>query len=127
MKVELQNLTYPNQSLRQSGQNFGTDIDTIGDGYGTFAEQIIEYAGRVCYHSTDKMGKSPNFLKARVREGHEDIIEHIVVTVIIVTEDDGKTPERWRDFNRFVNVFHEGDTSITNEVLVGQRKYKGMA
>ena len=109
MKVELQNATYPNhQGIHQIGRDFGTDIDKIADGYGTFAECLIEYAGRVCYHSTDKMGKSPNFLRARVREGHEDIIEHVVATVIIVTEYEGKNPERWRDFNRFANVFHEG-------------------
>lgn len=46
-------------------------------GAGTPQENIIEYAGRVCYRSDEKMGYSPTFIQARVREGHEDIIEHV--------------------------------------------------
>lgn len=46
-------------------------------GAGTPQEGIIEYAGRVCYRSDGLMGKNPGFISARVREGHEDIVEHI--------------------------------------------------
>ncbi|MCO6451774.1 MAG: FAD-dependent thymidylate synthase [Caldilineales bacterium] len=46
-------------------------------GWGTPQESLIEFAGRICYRSDDKMGKSPSFISARVREGHEDIIEHV--------------------------------------------------
>lgn len=46
-------------------------------GAGTPEEGIIEYAGRVCYRSDGLMGKNPGFISARVREGHEDIVEHI--------------------------------------------------
>lgn len=46
-------------------------------GAGTPQENLIEYAGRVCYRSDALMGKSPTFIAARVREGHEDIIEHV--------------------------------------------------
>jgi thymidylate synthase (FAD) len=47
------------------------------------AEGVMEYAGRVCYHSTDKMGHNPSFLPARIREGHEDVIEHASATFLI--------------------------------------------
>ncbi len=46
-------------------------------GAGTPQENLIEYAGRICYRSDAMMGKSPTFIAARVREGHEDIIEHV--------------------------------------------------
>ena len=46
-------------------------------GIGTPQENLVEYAGRICYRSDDKMGRNPAFVEARVREGHEDIIEHV--------------------------------------------------
>ncbi len=46
-------------------------------GAGTPQEGIIEYSGRVCYRSDGLMGKNPSFISARVREGHEDIVEHV--------------------------------------------------
>ena len=53
------------------------------NGTGTPQEDIIEYAGRVCYRSTERMGHSPDFLAARIREGHEDIIEHASATFLV--------------------------------------------
>lgn len=50
---------------------------TLPLGTGTPQENLIEYAGRVCYRSDALMGRSPTFIAARVREGHEDIIEHV--------------------------------------------------
>ncbi len=52
----------------------GTPIQA---GAGTLQENLIEYAGRVCYRSDAKMGHNPTFIDLRVREGHEDIIEHV--------------------------------------------------
>ena len=53
----------------------------IRNGKSTAQENIVEFAGRLCYNSQERMGTAPNFITARVREGHEDIIEHIVVTI----------------------------------------------
>ena len=47
-----------------------------GDGR---AESLIEHAGRVCYRS-DKRGDPASFIQARVREGHESIVEHACAT-----------------------------------------------
>ncbi len=47
-----------------------------GDGS---AEALIEHAGRVCYRSASR-GNSAAFLRARLREGHESIIEHASAT-----------------------------------------------
>jgi thymidylate synthase (FAD) len=38
-------------------------------------EELIEHAGRVCYRSESR-GNPAAFLRARLREGHESIIEH---------------------------------------------------
>jgi thymidylate synthase (FAD) len=43
------------------------------------AEGLIEHAGRVCYRSQHQ-GNSAAFIRARLREGHESIIEHAAAT-----------------------------------------------
>jgi thymidylate synthase (FAD) len=42
-------------------------------------EELLEHAGRVCYRSESR-GEPAKFLRARVREGHESIIEHASAT-----------------------------------------------
>jgi thymidylate synthase (FAD) len=42
-------------------------------------EALLEHAGRACYRSEPK-GDPGRFLRARIREGHESIIEHASVT-----------------------------------------------
>lgn len=42
-------------------------------------ELLLEYAGRACYRSKAR-GQAAKFLQARIREGHESIIEHASVT-----------------------------------------------
>ena len=42
-------------------------------------EELLEHAGRVCYRS-EKRGDAGSFLQARIREGHESIIEHASAT-----------------------------------------------
>ncbi len=38
-------------------------------------EELLEHAGRICYRSEGR-GEPGEFIQARVREGHESIIEH---------------------------------------------------
>jgi thymidylate synthase (FAD) len=42
-------------------------------------EGLLEFAGRSCYRSVPR-GEPGKFLKARIREGHESIIEHASIT-----------------------------------------------
>jgi thymidylate synthase (FAD) len=42
-------------------------------------EGLLEHAGRSCYRSVPR-GQPGKFLQARIREGHESIIEHASVT-----------------------------------------------
>lgn len=44
-------------------------------------EVLAEYAARTCYNSTYAMGRSPNFIQQRIKEGHEDVIEHATYAV----------------------------------------------
>jgi len=50
---------------------------------GSAPERLIEFAGRICYRSTNKMGRNPHFIEARIREGHESIVEHASFTFLI--------------------------------------------
>ena len=51
-------------------------------------EAIVEFAGRTCYRSVDKMGHAPKFLNARMAEGHQDIFEHVWITAVLIDDDD---------------------------------------
>ncbi len=42
-------------------------------------EELLEHAGRVCYRS-ESHGDAGAFLRARIREGHESIVEHCCAT-----------------------------------------------
>ncbi len=42
-------------------------------------EELVEYAGRVCYRSEGR-GDPGSFIRARLREGHESIVEHAAAT-----------------------------------------------
>ncbi|MBN2003484.1 MAG: FAD-dependent thymidylate synthase [Anaerolineae bacterium] len=42
-------------------------------------EELIEHAGRVCYRS-ESHGNPAAFIRARLRDGHESIIEHAAAT-----------------------------------------------
>ncbi len=55
---------------------YAGDIGEIFSGLGTFPENLVEFAGRVCYLSTASMGNAPDFIAVRIREGHTDILEH---------------------------------------------------
>lgn len=108
MQVELLAYTQQNPALTPEVVAGHSDLETIPQGHGAFPEQLIEYAGRVCYRSTHRMGTAPEFIAARVREGHEDIIEHVVVTLRI---SNSVEPLRWRMLNRHCEVTDVGDST----------------
>lgn len=108
MRFELLACTRSNPALDPIDLAEVSDLATIWKGQSTYQENIIEYAGRVCYRSTHRMGTAPGFISARVREGHEDIIEHIVITLRVTESDD---PLRWRMINRHCEVTQEADGS----------------
>lgn len=105
--------TRPNPLFLQE-RELPSDLDRFkNDSENTFIENLIEYSGRLCYHSTAKMGKAPNFIAARVREGHEDIIEHASATVHIVDKDPNSGPPIidhlvWRNLNRHCESSYTG-------------------
>jgi len=108
MHVQLLAYTRQNPALSPHDTNAPGDLATLWQGKGAFPEQLIEFAGRVCYRSTHRMGTAPEFISARVREGHEDIIEHVVITLRF---DDTDAPLRWRLLNRHCDVTELGPDS----------------
>lgn len=70
----------------------------------TDQDKLIEYAGRVCYHSTENMGKSSSFIKARLAEGHEDLIEHVCATLAFYPWESLVSPLLWRNYNPYCVV-----------------------
>jgi thymidylate synthase ThyX len=96
MHVELQACTQRNPALTQEVAAAFGDLGAIWQGKADYPENVVEFAGRVCYRSTHRMGAAADFIADRVREGHEDIIEHLVVTLRIT---DSLEPLRWRLLN----------------------------
>ena len=108
MDIELIAYSQANPALDPADLLAMSDLATIWNGASTYAENVIEYAGRVCYRSTHRMGTAPRFIINRVKEGHEDIIEHIVATVRVRNSEE---PLRWRMLNRHCEVTEESDGS----------------
>lgn len=106
MQIALVAYTRPNPVLTPELVAPLGDLATLWQGAGAFPEQLIEFAGRVCYRSTGRMGTAPEFISARVREGHEDIIEHVVITVRV---SGSHAPLRWRLLNRHSEVTDLGN------------------
>ena len=77
MRVTLLAATQINPDLLTQNLETSDVRYLVAQGPPSFGSALIEYAGRVCYRSTDRMGTAPGFISARVREGHEDIIEHL--------------------------------------------------
>ena len=50
-------------------------------------EGLIELAARLCYASTAKMYQAPAFIRARMKEGHLDVIEHVFLSVKLESVD----------------------------------------
>ncbi len=108
MNIELVAYSQENPALDPADLLEVSDLAKIWNGASTFPENVIEYAGRVCYRSTHRMGNAPRFIINRVKEGHEDIIEHIVATVRVRNSEE---PLRWRMLNRHCEVTQEADGS----------------
>ena len=108
MNIDLVAYSQANPALDPTDLLEMSDLATIWNGASTFPENVIEYAGRVCYRSTKRMGAAPRFIINRVKEGHEDIIEHIVATVRVRNSEE---PLRWRMLNRHCEVTEEPDGS----------------
>lgn len=101
LQARLVAFTHRNPALTPDATAGNGDLSALWDGKGTWAETIVEYAGRVCYRSTNRMGAAPEFIPGRVREGHEDIIEHVWATVEFAGSD---APLRWRLANRHCDI-----------------------
>lgn len=57
--------------------------------------KLIEEAGRLCYQSEPNETTQEAFIRARIRQGHESILEHASMSVMFIT-DRGVTHEEVR-------------------------------
>ena len=108
MEVKLLSYTRLNPALADQ-PDLGDVAMILQSTAGTEQERLAEFAARVCYQSTDKMGHNPTFVPARVREGHEDIIEHVAFVVAVTGIDvadplTADAPVRWRLANRHLDL-----------------------
>jgi thymidylate synthase (FAD) len=47
------------------------------------SERLIEYAGRLCWDTTEKLGTNPRRIQEWINVGHESVIEHASATFYI--------------------------------------------
>ena len=118
MATTLLSNTTLNLALDQLTPDAPGDLLTFLQGDATDADRLAEWAARLCYHSTARMGTAPTFIQQRIREGHEDVVEHATVTFRVR----GSSWPLWAKFvNRYVEVMPEqgfaGEGGIVKTLL----------
>src|SRR4030042_2165699 len=63
--------------LWQPGENLDQSPTTVP------SEYLIEYAGRLCWDTTDKLGSNSKRIQDWIQVGHESVIEHASATFYI--------------------------------------------
>ncbi len=58
-------------------------VHSLAEVQGNASEQLIEYAGRLCWDTTDKLGTNPKRIQEWIEVGHESVIEHASATFYI--------------------------------------------
>ncbi len=76
--METQN-TYTNATMNVVLLAVTRYLDGTDNTEAAGTESLLEHAGRVCYRS-ERRGDPEQFLRARLREGHESIVEHASAT-----------------------------------------------
>lgn len=104
MNIRLIGHTQPNTMIYPATDV--SDLTALGKGRSTFSDNLIEYAGRLCYRSTARMGTAPQFVRARIKEGHEDIIEHVWASFYVY--DTRLNLFEWYAKNRYISVSPSG-------------------
>lgn len=59
-------------------RDYETEVRLIG--CTPAAEEVIEYAGRVCYNSQEKLGAKDDIIQTWIKSGHESMLEHASAT-----------------------------------------------
>lgn len=104
MNIKLIGYSQPNMTIYPATDI--SDLAALGKGRSTFTDNLIEYAGRLCYRSTARMGTAPHFVRARIKEGHEDIIEHVWVSFYV--DDTHYNLYEWYAKNRYISISPSG-------------------
>ena len=86
--MEIRLLTRSEQVLPLG--EFTSDTSVLSKREDTFTDSLVEYAARLCYNSTGRMGDSPTFIRKRIEEGHEDVLEHGWIALSFTKMDYGE-------------------------------------
>lgn len=70
----------------------------------TAPDVIAEFAARICYKSDNKMFSNDHFLRSRLNEGHNDVIEHSWLSVVFVTNNCDKLALDLFLKNKYANI-----------------------
>ena len=58
--------------------------DYVATGERAFNDALVEYAGRICYNTTNKLGHNPKFVYQRVHDDvHIGLLEHCSATFLV--------------------------------------------
>lgn len=81
------------------------DVSTVYMGISSNIIRTIEFASRLCYDAGSKMTPDSwsKYIGARVRSGHESVIEHGMITVIIDPTTVKQIPLEWM-YDEIMNV-----------------------
>lgn len=63
-----------------SGLLMGIPLQKTGNKPG---EEVIEFAGRLCWDTTQKLGTDPDRIHKWIKSGHESVVEHASATFFI--------------------------------------------
>lgn len=74
VKVEIIAITQLTKKLASEGVNLGLK------GFHTPPEEVIDYAGRLCYDTHLKTGENPDRIQEWIKLGHESMVEHPSMT-----------------------------------------------
>ena len=59
-------------------------VDYVATGEHAFNDALVEYAGRICYSTTNKLGHNPKFVLQRICDDkHIGLLEHCSATFLI--------------------------------------------
>ena len=124
--------TFLNPYLHQ-GDSY-SDLATVKSGAGSPRDKLCEYAARVCYRSTDKMGRKEEFLPQLMEYGHLDVIEHANIVMSFEGSHTYERLVRWGCTNkhlqvsldtRFNNMIASGNLRVWKDILESQWATQG--
>lgn len=91
---------------------------TVNNKLPTAPDTIAEFAARVCYRSDKDMFSNGHFLRSRLNEGHNDVIEHSWLSLVFVTSKPEKLALTFFYKNKYANISEPIETFAKTVIVV---------